>query len=55
MPSGYSRTLPSEGPPFETWIVPTEPTGIYCLVIDAPDDPLYTADKDFIPDDDANE
>ena len=48
MPSGYTRLLPAEGPSFEPWVVPTEPVGIYHPVIDAPDDPLYTADEDFI-------
>ena len=50
MPTGYTRSLPAEGPPFEPWVVPTEPVGVYRLIIDEPDDPLYTANKDFISD-----
>ena len=53
MPSGYTRSLSSDGPTFEPWVVPTELLGVYCPVVDAPDDPLYAADKDFIPSDDA--
>ena len=49
MPSYYTHPLPAEGPPFEPWVVPTEPVGMYHLVVDEPDDPLYV-DKDFIPD-----
>jgi len=42
-------SLPANGPPFEPFVVPTEPVGVYRPVVDKPDDPLYD-DKDFIPD-----
>ena len=49
MPSGYTRPLPTGGPPFEPWVMPSEHVGMYHLIIDEPDDSLH-ADKDFIPD-----
>ena len=49
MPIGYTHSLPTEGPPFEHWVVPSEPVGMHRPVVDETDDPLY-ADKDFIPD-----
>jgi len=47
MPTGYTRPLQDEGSHFEPRVVLTEPVSVYRLVIDEPDDPLYTADKDF--------
>ena len=50
MPTGYTRPLPAEGPPFELWIMPTESVGVHRPVIDELDAPLFTVDEDFIPD-----
>ena len=36
-------------PPFELWVVPLEPVGVYRPIVGDADDPLY-ADKDFILD-----
>jgi len=55
MLSGYTHPLPSEGPPFEPWVLSTEPIGLHHLVIDLLDDPSFAADSNFIPDDDALE
>jgi len=44
----YTHPIRAKGPPFEPWVVPTEPVGVYRLVVDEPNVPLYTADKDFI-------
>ena len=55
IPSGYARPLPSEGPPFDPWVVPTELVGVYRSVTDPLDDLSYVANSDFIPDDDAQE
>jgi len=35
--------------------MPTEPVGVYRLVVDLPDDPSYVGDSYFILDDDAQE
>ena len=50
MPTGYTRRLLADGPPFEPWVVPTEPISVYHLVIDEPDAPLFIVDEDFILD-----
>jgi len=41
IPHGYSLPLPPEGPPFDHWIVPSKPTGVYHPVIYPPDDPFF--------------
>jgi len=43
----FSATT-SSGLPFDPWIAPTELMGAYRLVVDPPDDRLYTPDADFI-------
>jgi len=45
MPTGYTHPLLAEGPRFEPWVVFTKPTGMYHLIIDDPDAPLYNADR----------
>ena len=47
-PMPFVHPLSAEGPSFELWVVPSEPVGVYRLIVDEPDS-LY-ADKDFIPD-----
>ena len=46
--TSYTSLLLVEGPPFELWIAPTEPIGVYRPVVDEPETPFYTADQDFI-------
>ena len=41
IPHGYSLPLAPEGPPFDHWIVPSKPTGVYHLVFYPPDYPFF--------------
>ena len=50
VPIGYTHPLLVEGPSFEPQVVPKEPTGVYHLIVDEHDAPLYNTDEDFVPD-----